>query len=245
MIVLPSVSAGTWNPLARPTTAHASDDEFSDSSLAAGLVDWDPAAISTVTEDDAGLLISASASATQRWFGVGKTLPAGDICVTTRVHVGLDRIDSATGSGAAAGIAVCGDISGSPTTAGFTMLALGENTSSASSFTTGSYIFNQSWTDYDSFGTDHRTLSQASGTLGTVTESAFVRFRRLSGAYSWEISRDGLAWWVIGTGTPAAANYVALVGTTRGSTQLSARFEFLRFNTTHTGRTDPCFGRRV
>lgn len=245
VIVPPISTAGKWDPLATPSSPHASDDEFRDSSIDGSWVDWDPAGISTNSEDAAGLLISASASATQRWFGLGKALPAGDICVTTRVHVGLDRIDTATGSGAAAGIAVCGDLSGAPTTAGFTALFLGENPSSASSFTTGTYIANQSWTDYDSFGTDHRTISQASGTLGAVTESAYVRFRRLSGSYSWEISRDGMAWWVIGAGGPAAANYVALVGTTRGSTQLSARFEFIRFDTTHTARTDVCYGRRV
>lgn len=164
-----------WNPLAPPETAHASDDEFNNSSLT-GWTEWDVPTLLTLAENDAGLVADISSFAGFRLTGLFKARPVGDFTVTTRIS-GIVRRATNLGFGLVLGA----DLTNNPSTSAAAFFG--------AQLSGGTYYY--PWTNYQTVG-----AGTQQDTLQTYTEfaSRWFRVRLVGTTANFQFSLDGKSW---------------------------------------------------
>lgn len=211
-----------WMPDARPTSPHASDNEF-DSSIA-DFTTWDPGALMSspapaidATRSMLKLEVPYNGSGSA-WAGVYKAVPASEFAMYVKMHA-LSMYGS---TGARVAAFVAGDLAGAPSTADFrgveiTSGALGAGTMNISC---------RLWTAYNA-APGAGAPSVASSSAGGW---ARIRCNGTTAYFDW--SDDGVGWVHLNEVTlgftPA---YIALAASTHGATNTKAigLFDYVRF----------------
>lgn len=209
---LSGTSVTGYFPDMAPSSPHANDDEFSDSSVGVAWTEWDPASLVTVTEDAYGLkLAHASSSGNNRYGGVYRAIPAGDFTIITKLS------HSFIGSGPVAGMMVAQDLA-SPTTADFhaCVMAL-----SSGETQVGAHLYS-----------DYQTFSSTVATALWGPTHCYMRIRRVSTLFSFDTSSDGVGWLRQATFTPGyTPAHVGLLINNSTAVASSAYFRFWRQTT--------------
>lgn len=162
-----------YMPDVPPATPHANDDEFASGSLDGAWTEFDPGAVQTVTVGDYGLKIVQTGSGSFKAGGIVKAVPAGDFTVYARVALVATKANYT-----AIGLLLMQDVA-SPTTADLRTHAL--------LFDGTSTIRMSDWSDYQNVTSDH-------GTTDWDASHAYLRIRRISSTYYFDVSSDGVSW---------------------------------------------------
>lgn len=200
-----------WNVRAKPSTAHAMDDEFDDNSLGAKWTEFDPGAHLTVAENSYGLVLTPSASS--KWGGVYQTLPSGDFSVTA-----LMSFPGIFQDGKIVSIILWED----PTDTSKRL-----ETFSMLKYATNGYAVQWNrWTNYTTFNTN----AYASGGLGIWQPTyRYMRMRRNGSTYYGDLSDDGINWSIGPNGVTLGFTPTAIgVGILSGATFSPVIFPFFR-----------------
>lgn len=175
-----------WNTLAPPASATSQDDEFDNGSLDGKWTEFDPNNVLTVTENSTtkGIDLLATTHSAFQLTGIYQTLPAGDFTIWTRVSAMGQNVNYLL-----TGLALWEDPSDtskdlqvasiSPRNAGITVSVLDYN-------------------DYQNIGP-----TRWEAALSPNNSMAFLRIRRNSTNYYWEISSDGVGWFGTGVLNPS------------------------------------------
>lgn len=208
-------------PDAPPTTAGASDDEFNDNSVAGAWTEFDPGSDVTVSEDSHGLLLVNTNTGSVSWGGVYKALPGGDFSITTKMSL----VASAASEQMSAGILIGQDLS-SGTDDDLETLELQLNGSGVNARVI-------TWSAYNAFNSVVKSLPW-------YQIEAYLRVRRASTTYSFDISPNGVAWAQLKTGSLDISTPVHIglaISTESVVTDGRARFRFYRETSTTTRDT--------
>lgn len=220
-----SVSVSGYFPDMAPSSPHANDDEFNDGSLGGAWTEWDAGTLITVSEGNYGLkLVHASSSGNNRYGGVFRTIPVGDFTVITKVSHCFT-----TSAGPNAGVFVAADLAANPTTADFHAFVLGLSSNQT-------FIGAHLYADYQTFSS---TLNSAQ--FGPT--HCYMRIRRVSTLFSFDISTDGVAWLRFTTFTPAYTP--GSIGLTINNSSAIANSSYFRFwrQSADTALDTPVLGR--
>jgi hypothetical protein len=166
-------SVSMWLPDAPPATAHASDDEFNDSTVT-GWTEWDVSSRLTVAENDNRLAMTMTPVANYHLAGIFKARPSGDFTMYAR---GFARTDESANIGY--GLMVSATLGSAPTTAPVDFFGVQGN--SVVRYPMGSYT-----------GPSSGTVAQALNF--PASRAMYFRLRVVSNAcwYAW--SMDGRSW---------------------------------------------------
>lgn len=176
------VDFAQYFPDAIPASPNGNDDEFNDNSVGGAWTEWDPGSDVTVTEDANGLLLTSTNTGSVSWGGVYRALPAGDWSIIAK----LDLTGSVLSHQASAGIVITQDIATNPTTADVESLELqiSGSTISARLIT---------WSAYNAFNSIIKSFPWG-------VPYAYLRVRRSSTTYSFDVSSDGISWITLKSG---------------------------------------------
>lgn len=174
-----------WNPLAKPTSANAKDDEFDNDSLDGKWTEWDVNTVLSVAENNWGAELSTLAGT---YCGVGITQPipsATNFTFWTRAHLFSDSVNDIRRQ---CGIIVGEDLVDNPSTSNFYFygLQLWPDTSSAK-------VVAAQYSDYSLVsGTSYGTGVDVPVSLNSI----YLRCRYTTGTdeFQFELSYDGIAW---------------------------------------------------
>lgn len=163
---------------ALPTTPHANDDEFNDSTLGAAWTEYDPSNVVTVSEDTHGLLISGARVGSGSDFlgGVTRTIPSGDWSITTKV-----AIDVALVGVVQFGMAL---FENNLQTSDITHFQIGTNTVATDTITRIAV---------NNFNANNSFVSTSISRLWGPSH-AYMRIRRTTATYHMDVSSDGRSW---------------------------------------------------
>lgn len=168
-----------WLPDCPPITAGADDDEFSNSSLAAMWTEVDHGSHLTVSEDDAGLKLLQSSHAGDSISGIYHAFRAGNGSYWTKVSLG--GLPSAGNYGG--GIALWAD----PTSSTADIVTLGFVQQGAAR----GEVQVTNWTAYNAFSSSPARFEYS---VDVGPTALYLRVRRASTTYEFDVSSDGLAW---------------------------------------------------
>lgn len=230
-----SPSATTlYMPDAPPATAGAEDDEFADAAGAgtpSGWTEVDHGGHQTVSEDEAGLVLSQASHTPFCVSGIYKAIPAGDFTYWTKVSTGgVPEADHLWG-----GIALWQDATSAAGDLAIMALVAG-------AATPRSHIELSTFTDFDSFGAN---LALNEIGVDAYPSHVYLRVRRNGTTYTWEWSSDGISWMKM------YSNTLAFTPTHIGPAMLSqsadsvARFPFFRYVASDVGNNGLVKGDRV
>lgn len=170
-----------WEPRIPPTSAHAMDDEFNDSSLAAKWVEMDTISNLTLVEDSMGLNMYAPTATGSVWTGVYQGLSG--LAYPWSAYLGFTYFAGAGFAGGYVGLAI-GQNMASITGTSVQALAIFENQG-------GLQIARYSDTGPIAPG----TANDAMASPGFGATHAYLRIRAVStGSFYFDISDDGISW---------------------------------------------------
>lgn len=172
-----------WLPDAPPLCASAYDDEFEDSAFDAVLwTEFDPGAFLTISEDEVGLILDMVTDPGADWAGIYQAIPSGDFAIVAKLALMALRTNYA-----------------------YLSLLLWENATdnakglySLSVFYDGSSlgVHAARWNNWQSWNSNLVTFA-------TGNSCMYLRIRRSSTTYSFDISSDGVGWMRIWSGSLA------------------------------------------
>lgn len=220
-----------WSPITPPETPDTEDYEFASpgSGLPTGWTDWDHGNAGTVDVDDAGLKLTQPSHAGRAWSGVCRALPAGDFTVWTRL--GLSYVVGGNNWGG---------------------LAIFQNPSSASGdfytfnvrHTTAAGVLQISrWDAYNG----SRTTIVSDVNLAAGQNAVYLRIRRASAQYAFDVSLDGLNWLQLtNTALSFTPSHFGFALDNEGTGRDAAlRANFWRYSPSDLGITGLALGRRL
>lgn len=225
-----------YTPLAPPEIAGAFDDEFADSSwgIPAGWSESDFDNNTTVTEDEAGLVLAQPSVATDSVSGIYIDIPEGDFTIWTKVSSSNYRLSGAP----IAGLALYQD--GSSSSLPLVAFVLRSSNTAVT-------VEVQNWSDYNTFASTPATPKTIS--VDVLPNNAFLRIRFLSGTlvYSFDYSTDGIGWEQVYSSTISVSpNHIGLIINNQNTTKdMSARFPFFRYLDSDIGVDGVVLGNRV
>jgi len=167
------ISIGSkFDPEVPPASPNALNDEFADNSVAVAWTEIDHASALTPSEDEAGLLLTATSSSGN--CGLVKSIPSGDFTIESFVHI--NQIGSAASN------------------ATFAALSLWQGTGSTDDLINiildpqSNRIVMGVWAQYNTF------TSTPGLVLTTPVTSAWLRIRRSGTTYTFWTSTTGYTW---------------------------------------------------
>lgn len=224
-------SLGVWLPDAAPASAGSLDDEFADESggVPTGWTEFDFDTNTAITEDEHGLTMVQTTHAGDSIAGMYKTLPAGAFTVWTKVYLVSARRVNFQFAG---------------------LVLLEDGASSAGNLATYGLRYSSTtdgpgkaeWTDYNSFS------SEVNLNLNQYEMFLYLRIRYDTTTFSFEWSRDGVAWHQSTTDTALGftpAHVGLCINNVATGSDVKAVFSFFRYLASDAGRLGVLEGDRV
>lgn len=209
----PTAIRSYWEVLATPSSPSASDDEFTSGSLSDSWIEYDPNSILTVSVSSNNYLqFTESTRSGDNITGIGKTLPAGDFSIITKVSLTGKTVNYQD-----AGLVLFEDVADSTKK----LCSWGVRYDGAVN-----QIVNFKWTN---------STTVASAPLAPIIynqTAMFLRIRRTSTTYTFDWSSDGLAW--RNAGSDAALGFTPaqmglFINNSNVGFDIQAKFPFFRY----------------
>lgn len=231
-------AAGThWWPMAKPASPSTENDEFADASggVPSGWTEVDHGSVTTVDEAVDGLRLTQSTHTGHSVAGIYKTIPAGDFTIWTRASI--YAISTGASQLAIGGLCLYQDATSSTSDMFlfYTGLAA-SNVPEIAAFTI---------TQYNGTGTG---VVSASGNRSTVPPSVYLRIRRTSTTYHFDLSYDGVGAYRLYTTSSLGftpTHYGLAVDNLNSGADIRGVFSFFRYTASDIGILAPWEGRRV
>jgi len=225
-----TIDLDLWMPDVAPDSPSLLDDEFNDSSFDTGLwTEFDPGGFITVSEDDAGLLITQIFDPSDDNCGIYQAIPSGDFTIETKVS-----------------------ISGQDTNFYIGGLTLWEDATDPSKkmdmfvmtyYTAAARAMYYRYTNHTTFS----AITYTGADVGDLGSPAYLRLQRTGTTYYYSASGDGVAWMLLWTGslTFTPSHFGLGTNLTTSGLDLNARFHFFRYRDSNVGVHGLLYGKRI
>lgn len=224
-----------WLPDAPPASAGSEDDEFDGNGGAGVPTGWtevDHSTVQTVSENEAGLVLYQATNASNSNTGIYKAIPAGDFTAWTKVGVsGITSLSVAH----QAGFALWEDATNSAGDVYLFMLHIYQND--------GNSALLQRWTSHAAFGSSVvRRFIQ-----GDQPNGIYLRIRRSTTTYAFDIGSDGIGWHRIHSGALAfvPTHFGPVMANFATGADVRAHFKFFRYVASDVGVDGRVGGDRI
>jgi len=221
-----------WLAQAKPTSPHALDDEFDDSSVGASWLLFTPGSSLLVTEDASGLVLY-SGSVLDVIGGVYKAAASSEFTAWTRISVDTNATDDYK-----SGLILGADMAGSPSTGSLIAVSL-----SGESLSMNTQV--ELWTNYQTYGAG--IANDGIGSVPISGPSTYLRVRVNGSMLYVDLSNDGVGWfkYVNGYDMNFIPQHVGLFNRPNGSNENKTRFAFFRYVPSTSAIGQLMYGNRI